>query len=279
MTAGYQQPFLPKREGSMIYHVTDWDDAYANGAHIPQAESFVPRWQSAAAAFRETHPPRPLGRGHLFHPDGMPKGLMIFIHGGYWMRFEPGMWSHLAAGALARGWAVAMPGYALAPQARIGQMVTEVAQAITQAAAQVDGPIALTGHSAGGHLAARMVCDDGTLPDAVAARVRACVPISPLTDLRPLMRTAMNETLRLDVAEAAAESPALLIPRPGIPVTTWVGGAERPEFIRQARLLANVWAGLGAPTECVIDPGRHHFDVIDQLEQPGSPLLERLLSR
>ena len=46
----------------MIYHVTDWDDAYANGAHIPQADGFVPRWQNAAAAFRQAHPPQPLGR-------------------------------------------------------------------------------------------------------------------------------------------------------------------------------------------------------------------------
>lgn len=262
----------------MLYHVTDWDDAYANAAHIPQSEAFVPRWTAAAAAFRDRHPPRPLGRGHLFRPEAAARGLMVFIHGGYWMRFDPTMWSHLAAGALSRGWAVAMPAYTLAPQARIGQMVHEVADAIAEAAAQVDGPIALTGHSAGGHLAARMVCDDGTLPDAVAARVTTCVPLSPLTDLRPLLRTAMAETLRLDAQQAAAESPSLLAPRAGIPVVTWVGGAERPEFIRQARLLATVWAGLGAATDCVIDPGRHHFDVIDGLADADSPLLTRILS-
>ena len=262
----------------MLYHVTDWDDAYANAAHIPQSDGFVPRWTAAAAAFRRTHPPGPLGRGHLFRPAGAARGLMVFVHGGYWMRFDPSLWSHLAAGGLARGWAVAMPAYTLAPQARIGQMVREIAAAIAEAAAQVDGPIALTGHSAGGHLAARMICDDGTLPDPLAARVTACVPISPLADLRPLLRTAMAATLRLDAAEAAAESPALLSPRPGIPVTAWVGGAERPEFIRQARLLANVWAGLGAATDCVIDPGRHHFDVIDGLARGDSPLVERLLA-
>ncbi|WP_207101821.1 alpha/beta hydrolase [Paracoccus shandongensis] len=262
----------------MLYHVTDWNDAYANGAHIPQADGFVPRWQEAAARFRAAHRPEPLGRGHLFRPAGRARGLMVFVHGGYWMAFDPGVWSHLAAGALARGWAVALPAYTLAPGARIAQMAPEVAAAIAEAAARVDGPIALTGHSAGGHLAARMVCDDGTLPDAVAARITACVPISPLTDLRPLLRTAMNDTLRLDRPEAAAESPALLSPRPGIPVTTWVGGMERPEFIRQARLLADIWAGLGAATDCVIDPGRHHFDVIEGLERADSPLLERLLT-
>lgn len=260
----------------MLYQITDWDDAYANGAHIPNADAYVPRWTEAAAAFRAAHPPQDLGRGHLFLPEGTPHGLMVFIHGGYWMRFDPTLWSHLAAGALAAGWACAMPGYPLAPDARIADMTRIVADQISDAATQVAGPVALTGHSAGGHLAARMICP-GVLPDAVAARVTACVPISPLTDLRPLMRTAMNATLRLDAAEAAKESPALLEPRADIPVTSWVGGAERPEFIRQARLLADVWAGLGAATDCVIDPGRHHFDVIEALADPASPLMRRLL--
>ncbi len=260
----------------MLYQITDWDDAYANGAHIPNADTYVPRWSDAAAASRAAHPPQDLGRGHLFLPDGAPRGLMVFIHGGYWMRFDPTLWSHLATGALAVGWACAMPGYPLAPDARIADMTRIVADQVAQAATQVAGPVALTGHSAGGHLAARMICP-GVLPDDVAARVTACVPISPLTDLRPLMRTAMNNILRIDAAEAVAESPALLEPRAGIPVTAWVGGAERPEFIRHARLLANVWAGLGAATECVIDPGRHHFDVIEALADPASALMRRLL--
>lgn len=260
----------------MLYQITDWDDAYANGAHIPGAEAYVPRWTAAAAAFRAAHPPQPLGRGHLFLPKDQPRGLMVFIHGGYWMRFDPTLWSHLAQGALAAGWACAMPGYPLAPEARIAQMTRIVADQLAQAAAQVAGPIAVTGHSAGGHLAARMICP-GVLPDDLAARVTACVPISPLTDLRPLLRTALNDTLHLDEAEAWAESPALLTPRPGIPVTTWVGGMERPEFIRQARLLADIWAGVGAATDCVIDPGLHHFNVIEALSRPDSPLMRRLL--
>lgn len=262
----------------MLYQITDWDDAYANGAHIPGAESYVPKWRDLAAAFRDRHPPEALGRGHLFLPPDKPLGLAVFIHGGYWMKFDPSFWSHLAAGPLAAGWAMAIPAYTLAPQARIATMTVEMAAAIAMAADRVTGPIALTGHSAGGHLAARMVCDNGPLPASIAGRITACVPISGLTDLRPLLRTTMNETLGLDLAEASTESPALLTPRPGIPVITWVGGTERPEFIRQSRLLANIWAGLGATTDCVIDPGRHHFDVIDALTRPDSPLTRTLLA-
>lgn len=262
----------------MIYHVTDWDDAYANGAHIPDSATYPARWQDQALAFRSNHPPQKVNGGDLFMPDVTPKGLTVFIHGGYWMKFGPSDWSHLAAGPLAAGWAVLMPSYTLAPRARITDMVTEVAAAISKAAEMIAGPIALTGHSAGGHLAARMICDDGTLPDPVIGRVSTCVPISGLSDLRPLMRSAMNDTLGIDAAEARDQSPALLSPHGNIPVTAWVGGAERPEFIRQSRLLADIWAGLGAPTELVIEPGRHHFDVIDALCRPDSPLTRCLLA-
>lgn len=262
----------------MLYQITDWDDAYANGPHIAGAEAYPQRWADSAAEFRTGHPPEPIGRGHLFRPSGSPRGLAVFIHGGYWMKFDPSVWSHLAAGPLASGWAVLMPAYTLAPQARIARMTQEIGEAIAAAAGMIGGPVAISGHSAGGHLAARMMCEGGPLPESVAARVSSCVPISALSDLRPLRRTAMNETLHLDEAEAQSESPALLTPRPGIPMTAWVGGAERPEFIRQSRLLADIWAGLGAATDCVIDPGRHHFDVIEALTRADSPLTRTLLA-
>ena len=57
----------------------------------------------------------------------------------------------------------------------------------------------------------------------------------------------------------------------------WVGDDERPEFVRQATLLANVWTGLGADMALTIEPGRHHFDVIDGLTDPGSALVEALV--
>ena len=102
------------------------------------------------------------------------------------------------------------------------------------------------------------------------------VSISGVHDLRPLLRTRLNDALRLDAGQARAESPALLEPREGVRLTAWVGAGERPEFIRQNALLANVWTGLGALTRAVEEPGRHHFDVIDGLTQPESSLTEAL---
>ena len=88
----------------------------------------------------------------------------------------------------------------------------------------------------------------------------------------------MNTELRIDEAEALVESPALLEPMQDVCVTCWVGSAERPEFVRQNALLANIWTGLGAKTRTIEEQGRHHFDVIDGLADPDHQLTRTLLS-
>jgi acetyl esterase/lipase len=169
---------------------------------------------------------------------------------------------------------VAVPSYTLAPQARIGAITAEIATALTHAAGRVAGPIVVTGHSAGGHLSARMVCRDVVLPRDVEMRLARVVPISPLSDLRPLMATRMNADLRIDEAEAKVESPLLHSDLRDVPVTVWVGAEERPAFLDQARWLAEAWPGA----KLRVDPGRHHFDVIDGLRDRDTPLMDTLLS-
>lgn len=264
--------------------IIDWDDAYANMAHIPGGSDYPARWQAAAAAFRAEHAPAVLAYGahareriDLFRPKGSPQGLLVFVHGGYWRAFDREVWSHLAAGALARGWAVALPGYVLAPEAGISAITRAVGLAIVAAADEVAGPVHLSGHSAGGHLVARQVCSDARLPAEVAGRIARVVSISGVHDLRPLLRTAMNADLRLDAPGARAESPALCEPRAGARVHAWVGGEERPEFVRQTLLLANIWTGLGAEMSQTVAPGQHHFDVIEPLADPDSDLVAALV--
>ena len=269
----------------------DWDDAYDNRGHTPGWESYPPRWAAEAAAFRERMESAgrarlaiPYGthsreRLDLFLPEGSAQGLAVFVHGGYWRSFDRTDWSHLAAGPLGRGWAVAMPGYTLCPAIRISGITRQVGAAITEAARRLGGPIRLAGHSAGGHLVARMVCDDAPLPGSVAGRLAGVLAISGVHDLRPLLRTAINDDLRLDRAEARAESPALLCPRDDVPVTCWAGAEERPEFRRQNALLANIWTGCGVETRLHEDPSHNHFTVIEALAEPDSPLVDALLGR
>ncbi|TGS08841.1 alpha/beta hydrolase [Mesorhizobium sp. M2E.F.Ca.ET.209.01.1.1] len=271
------------------HRIVDWDDAYANGANIAGGDRWPAAWDGPAHAFREkllaqsrarldiVYGEAPRNRFDLFLPSAVPRGLVVFIHGGYWMESHKNSWSHLAAGAVGRGFAVAMPSYTLCPQTRISGIVNEIAAAIGKAAAMVDGPLILSGHSAGGHLASRMVTEGSPLGPGVARRIRQVVSISGLHDLRPLMFTALNETLNIDEREALSESPALLRPRQGARITCWVGGGERSEFLRQSALLANIWTGLGAATGSVVEPDRHHFNVVDGLADPDHPLTRMLV--
>ena len=256
------------------------DDAYANAAHIPGADGFPPRWEKQAGQFRQSLGARAQTgisygaherqRFDLFLPQSPPRGVVAFVHGGYWLKFDRSYWSHLAAGPLDHGWAVAMPSYDLCPDVGIPDITRQIAGAVDAVARRVDGPIALTGHSAGGHLVSRMLAP-GLLAPEVSGRLRHVVPIAPLSDLRPLLKTSMNADLGLTVETATAESPVMQ-PAPETPVTVWVGADERPAFLDQAAWLAQAW-------QCgqVIVPGKHHFDVIDELEDPDSALVKTLL--
>ncbi|GAB1363344.1 alpha/beta hydrolase [Rhodobacter sp.] len=259
------------------YSWPDPDRDYANGAFIREADSYPPTWAAVACAFRANAGDRarldlPYGpsdrqRFDLFLPARPPAGVLVFVHGGFWMAFGRESWSHLAAGPLAWNWAVAMPSYTLAPEAGIPQMTQEIAAACRAISAEVAGPMVVTGHSAGGHLSARMGCTDIDLP-----MVRRVVPISPLAELGPLMATGMNSKLRLTDAECATESPARQKLRDGVSAHVWVGGGERPAFLWQARTLAEEWGCPRTP-----DDNRHHYDVIDAMADPHSKMVEVLL--
>lgn len=273
-----------------LYRVKDWDNAYTNGANIAGGEAWPGLWIEAAERFRKDmqaqgqvkfdlrYGDQPRNLFDLFLPVGAPLGLVVLIHGGYWVSTDKSYWSHLAAGPVAHGYAVAMPSYTLCPDIRLAGITREIGTAIGAAARMVAGPIRLVGHSAGGHLATRMITADHPLPQIVQERIAHTVSLSGLHDLRPLMYTEMNDQLRIDEAEAKAESPALLRPATGTRLTCWVGGAERAEFRRQSALLANIWTGLGAVTEAVEEPDRHHFNVVDGLLQPDHPLTRTLLA-
>jgi alpha-beta hydrolase superfamily lysophospholipase len=221
--------------------------------------------------------PKERNRYDLFLPEENPQGVVIFIHGGYWRSLDKSYWSHLAAGALGHGWAFAAPSYTLAPQARIGDITQEIANAITHVSQSVSGPIRLAGHSAGGHLVARMNCIDNKLDDDVFARIEHTLAISGVFDLENLMQTAMNADLQIDALEVASESPAQIAPRENARIQCVVGGDELDEFKRQNGLLSS-WRENGASVSEKIAPGFNHFSVIEPLADPDSALVRALFA-
>lgn len=269
--------------------IIDWDLAYSNLQHVENSDQYPPMWLEQSAKLRRemeaegrfisdvSYGSRARNLLDIVMPQGAPRGLVVFIHGGYWRRFDKNHFAHMARGPIAHGYAVAIPSYTLCPEARIGEITLEIAQAIKQAGSMIDGPLYITGHSAGGHLAARMVTTDTPLGPELLKRLQKVLPISPVSDLRPLLQLEMNADFKLDLTQARSESPALLEPLAGIDVTTWVGADELPEFVRQNHILAAMWQGFDCEIEEFVEPGRHHMNVLDGLCDPDHALTRKLL--
>ncbi len=260
----------------MANKITDWSDAYDNVGHIHNASELIQALPDIAQNFRKNTNSEinvPYGKGDrntfdVFYPEGSAKGVFIFVHGGYWLRFDKSYWSHLSAGPLARGYAVAMPSYTLCPDVRIPEITAEVTTSIEVIAKRFESDIILCGHSAGGHLVTRQICQDSNLDEGILKRIPKVISISGVHDLRPILKIVQNETINLNEEEAIKESPALLKPHLDIPVDCIVGSDERPEFIRQNDLLANIWRGMGVATTSAHIAGKHHFDVVEDLLDP-----------
>ena len=249
---------------------------YNNRTKVPGHPAVIAGWVRDAAAFRDSarnaefdvaYGPSARQAMDIFWPGTARGGrLAMFIHGGYWQGLDKSFMSHMAGGLLAHGVAVAVPGYDLCPLVTLDTIVEQIRAAARFLLARHGRLDVATGHSAGGHLAARMGCADIGLD-----RVVRVVPISPLAELEPLRATSMR--LGLDAAEVAAESPARLGLRAGCAAHVWVGGQERPAFLWQARLLSEAW-------DCAwtVEAGRQHFDVIDGLEDAASGVMSACLA-
>ncbi len=213
----------------------------------------------------------------LFLPDaGEQAPLALFIHGGYWRAFDPSFHSHHARGLNARGLAVAVIGYDLCPIVTIGDIVEQIRRACVFLWARFGHRMIVTGHSAGGHLAAAMVATDwqALYPKAPPDLVPAGYAISGLFDLTPLTGFAANQDLRLSAEDARRLSPMFWPVPPGRALDAAVGDLETEAFKQQSRRMVQTWQAK-AQTRYAEFPG-NHFTVIDNFCDPSGAMVARI---
>jgi arylformamidase len=264
----------------------DYEVEYNNRARVPENPVLMAGWARDAAAYREARHGRwraiPYGPGarHIidFFPAGADQGpIVVFIHGGYWQALDGSSSSHLAAGLNAHGVSVAVPSYDLCPNVTIADIIAQMRRA-SRELARFGRPLVMSGHSAGGHLAACMLATDWCALDASLPRdlVSAAYTISGLFDLVPLVRTSLNKALRLDEAAAREASPLFCAPPARGSLDAVVGGEESAEYFRQSKSLVEAWGKAGLSTRFAAIPGANHFTVIAPLADPTSAITLRL---
>ena len=260
------------------------DQLYNNRAAVPDHLSIFERWGAQSLLTRQTRSCElniPYGRNSKQTLDifsaNENRGLVVFIHGGYWRSLDKNDFSFVAEPFLSAGISVALVNYRLCPDVTIGDIFNDCCLAINWLARYASGygigvdRTVLIGHSAGAHLVAMLYTNEN-LPITLLGGVG----LSGLYDLAPLLETSINTDLHLDATAAKQLSPINLKPCTTATLELVVGGDETSEFIRQSALLPNYW-----PTHIYAEApvaGYNHFTIVDHFVMPGSAQLKRTLA-
>ncbi|GEO99715.1 alpha/beta hydrolase [Methylobacterium haplocladii] len=253
------------------------DAAYNNSAAVPEGAGMIDRWNAASAELRRQHKDTvdlPYGKGErnrwdLFPAKNPGAPCFVFIHGGYWQSRSRESFACLTDGVREAGMAAALPGYTLAPDATLTEIVSELIAALDWLGREglkhgIAGPVIVSGWSAGGHLAARLLAHPS---------VRAGLAISGVFELAPLRDTYLNDKLKLTDDEVATLSP-LRLPAVEKPLTLAYGTAELSPLVENSRVLHAFRAAQHAPGALIPVAKANHFSVLDAL-RPRDGLLAR----
>ncbi len=267
----------------------DYEAEYDNRARVPNFADIVADWTERSARLRGSVAAADLGIPHgpsarqildILWPDTTRQAPMVlFFHGGYWQRQHPRELTFVAEGCLAHGVAVALAGYDLAPNVPLRTIVSQARGAAVCLHHRIKRRMVVSGHSAGGHLAAALTAtrwhdiDERGADDLVTAGVG----LSGVYELEPLLSTRLNDALRLGEAEAQRLSPSLWPVPAGRQFSAVVGAEESGEFLRQSHDLAAAWRAQGIAADSATVPGANHFTIVNQLADPASALVARLV--
>lgn len=268
-------------EGTALRHNPLWrgmdratlDRAYDNSGAVSTSQAQLADWRARSAVLRSraghlldlAYGPRERNRIDIFRCGVAGAPLLVFIHGGYWQRNSKEIFSCMAEGPLAAGLDVALPGYTLAPDAGLGEIVEEIRAAIRFLRREdlAHARLIVSGWSAGAHLAASMMD---------MAEVDAGLAISGIYDLEPIRLGALNDRLGLTSIDAARLSPICNLPDMAGKLVVAYGTAELPELQRQSRDYAATWQDAGHTGVLLPVAGADHFSILEELARPGGEL-------
>ncbi len=217
--------------------------------------------------------------------DGGPRPVIIFFHGGGWVKGDRAAYAFAGRAFASRGFVVVIPDYRKVPQVRFPAFVEDGAEAVRWTRdniARFGGDperIALAGHSAGAHTAVTLALDPrwldaaGVEPDIVKAAVGLSGPYDfyPFDKKRSIDAMSHWPTPRdtQPIAFARADAPPLLL------VTSSKDTVVRPYNTEN---LAAKLRELGAPVQTANYESLSHEDVVMALSRPfrgKAPVLDR----
>ena len=266
----------------------DLDAQYNNRAMVPEHVEMYEKWETMCSDVFIDFPshqdvaygPSPREAMDIILPTGGgPHPALLYIHGGYWMSRTKGDQTFLARAYADAGIAFILVDYDLIPDVRMGDIVHQCRSATAWIHDHANDygidakRIFVSGHSAGGHLAAILAATDWqTFSGGPKDLMKGGVALSGIYDLTPIQHSYMQETLALTDAELAANSPQFFADAPTIPLIVAPGGAESDAFKHQSRDLVNTWNAKGANCKYLEPDCCNHFTILADFADPESGL-------
>ncbi len=260
------------------YSFEELREQYDNRRNVPNHQELYDSWKPLNEAFLAdcaNHLDVAYGAAErqkldIYVPAGDgPFPVQVFFHGGYWFSRSKSDAAFIGHELVKSGILWVSVGYTLIPACDMDELLRQCGEAMIWLYANIaeyggdPGNLNVSGHSAGGHIAAMMVARDWTACGLPMELVKHCTAVSGIYDLEPIRLGHMRETLGLTGNQIMDCSPARLAPHGGAPVLVSVGGHETAEFKRQSNDLARKWSALGANTHFMQINGRDHFTVLE----------------
>lgn len=274
---------------------TALDAQYFMRGAVPDWQRYLDGWAADSAAARERLPGR-LDIAYGASPEELldvivPPGLadaapvQILIHGGYWKALGKDDFTFLASPLAGAGVISVVVNYALCPTVSMSELVAQCRRAVRWTRdniAQFGGDpqrLHVTGHSAGGHLAAMMAATCWAERDGGVPVIRSVTSLSGLYDLSPVQACFVQADLRLTEQEVVDNSPMTMALPSGTDMLLAVGADETEAFRWHTRAYAHKCGSQGLPLVCMEVPDRHHYSVVNALCEKGSLLQAAWLRR
>jgi arylformamidase len=240
------------------------DDQYEQRVWVPHADPIIARYSAASDAVRKRIGEPRVERYGQTPPEtldiyGSGAKAFVFVHGGAWKRQSSREQAFPAEAIIAAGAAYVALNFAKLPAVTLPEMADQVRRGIEWVHANLSKDVVLCGHSSGAHLSG---CALTRVP-----QIRSALLISGVYDLLPVRLSARNEYVRLDERLEHEYSPVRHLERIRCPVTVAWGEKEGAEFFRQSQEFSEK---LGAAA--LIGKGLNHFEIVETLADPRSPL-------
>jgi len=296
-SAGAQSDSAPREKGPPVWLDMDQkalDDAYDQSVYAPNRQQILDRCKRNSELTRErlgasrrfAYGPTAIEALDVFAAKAKNAPVNVFIHGGAWRSGMAKDYAYFAETFLMSGATLAVVDFNNVIEA--GGDLTVLADQVRRAAIWIwknadsfggdPERIYVTGHSSGAHLAAVLLTtdflSDFDLPPNI---IKGGVCASGIYDLKPVRLSKRSSYINFTDAIEERLSPQRHIDKLLAPLHVVYGTLETPEFQRQGRDFAAAVKATSKEVSLTALEGYNHFEVMEQLANPLSPLARAVL--